>query len=233
MFYSKSTGGFYDSSIHGTPTMSIIDPVWVRPMTEIPDPNWIASDHPEGTPVPLVNSPDMSIEGPTVIVNNPASLIPADAVEITDAEHAALLNAQSMGRVIEADALGMPIAVDPPKPTAAQVWELIKAERDRRTDLGGYKVGTKWFHSDQKSRSQQLGLVLLGSNIPANTPWKTMDGSFVTMTQTLAGQILAAAAASDIAIFAAAETHKAAMEAAADPAAYDFSVGWPKVYGEV
>lgn len=111
-------------------------------------------------------------------------------------------------------------------------WEEIKAERDRRTEQGGYKVGTKWFHSDQKSRSQQLGLVLLGANIPANLQWKTMDGSFVTMTAALAQQLLAAAAASDQAIFAAAEAHRQAMEASADPAAYDFSTGWPKVFGE-
>lgn len=108
----------------------------------------------------------------------------------------------------------------------------IKTERDRRTENGGYKVGTKWFHSDQPSRSQQLGLVLLGANIPANLQWKTMDGSFVTMTQQLAGQVLAAAAASDQAIFATAEAHRQAMEASADPAAYDFSTGWPKVFGE-
>lgn len=123
-----------------------------------------------------------------------------------------------------------------PTPSAAQAkgakWDAIKAERDRRTDQGGYKVGAKWFHSDQKSRSQQLGLVLLGASIPANLQWKTMDGSFVTMTQTLAGQVLAAAAASDQAIFAAAEAHRQAMEASADPAAYDFSTGWPKVFGE-
>lgn len=112
----------------------------------------------------------------------------------------------------------------------AEKWEAIKAERDRRTGQGGYKVGTKWFHSDQKSRSQQLGLVLLGANIPAGLQWKTMDGSFVTMTQQLAGQILAAGAASDQAIFAAAETHKAAMESSADPSSYDFSGGWPAIF---
>lgn len=158
--------------------------------------------------------------------------IPEDAVKISAEEHAALLAAQSSGKVIQADNDGMPIAVDPPRQSAAQVWERIKAERDHRTENGGYKAGTKWFHSDQKSRSQQLGLVLLGSIIPAGLQWKTMDGSFVTMTQQLAGQVLAAAAASDQAIFAAAETHKAAMEASQDPAAYDFSTGWPKVFGE-
>lgn len=109
----------------------------------------------------------------------------------------------------------------------AAKWDAIKAERDRRTDQGGYKVGTKWFHSDQKSRSQQLGLVLLGANIPPNLQWKTMDGSFVAMTQALAQQILESCAASDQAIFAVAEAHKAEMESSADPASYDFSCGWP------
>jgi hypothetical protein len=123
-----------------------------------------------------------------------------------------------------------------PAPDLAQLkaakWELIKAERDRRTDQGGYKVGTKWFHSDQKSRSQQLGLALLGASLPADLQWKTMDGSFVAMTQQLASQVIGAAAASDQEIFAAAETHKVAMEASADPSTYDFSTGWPKIYGE-
>lgn len=140
-------------------------------------------------------------------------LLPAGCIEIADAE-AAALRAPTVEK------------------SRADKWDAIKAERDRRTETGGYKVGTHWFHSDQKSRSQQLGLVLLGANIPANTPWKTMDGSFIVMTQELAGQILAAAAVSDIGIFTAAEAHKAAMEASADPSAYDFSTGWPKIYGE-
>lgn len=112
------------------------------------------------------------------------------------------------------------------------MWSAIKTERDRRKSQGGVKVGTKWFHSDDPSRIQQLGLVMMGAGIPANTQWKTMDGSFVTMTQTLAGQIFQASAANDMAIFAAAEAHKAAMEASADPASYDFSTGWPKAFGE-
>lgn len=112
------------------------------------------------------------------------------------------------------------------------LWESIKANRDRRTQHGGYQVAGKWFHSDTFSRTQQLGLVMLGASIPPDTQWKTMDGSFVTMTPTLASQVFAAAAASDIEIFAAAEAHRTAMDAAADPAAYDFSSGWPAAFGE-
>lgn len=117
-----------------------------------------------------------------------------------------------------------------PDQIKAEIWERIKEKRDFLTKNGGYKVGNKWYHSDEFSRTQQLGLVLLGANIPAGTKWKTMDGSFVNMTQTLAGQILSAAAASDLAFFQAAELHKAAMEASTDPENYDFSSGWPDTY---
>ena len=177
MFYSKSTGGFYDSAIHG-------------------------------------------------------DNIPKDVVEITKEQHAALLEGKSQGKVIVAGKGGKPELAEPAGPTVAEVWAQIKDERDRRIQSGGYKVGTKWFHSDTFSRTQQMGLMMMGAAIPANTPWKTMDGSFITMTQTLAGQIFGTAAASDMAIFAAAETHRVAMEASADPAAYDYSTGWPKIYGE-
>ena len=66
MFYSKSTGGFYDRSIHG-------------------------------------------------------DNIPSDAVEITEAEHAALLEGQSQGKIISADKNGKPVLKDPPPPTADQI----------------------------------------------------------------------------------------------------------------
>ena len=66
MFYSKSTGGFYDTAIHG-------------------------------------------------------DNIPADAVEITEAEHAALLEGQSQGKRIVADESGRPTLQDPPPPTAEQI----------------------------------------------------------------------------------------------------------------
>lgn len=58
--------------------------------------------------------------------------IPADAVEITSEEHAALLAAQSAGRRIQPDANGYPVAVDPPPPTDAELATAIRAERDTR-----------------------------------------------------------------------------------------------------
>lgn len=110
-------------------------------------------------------------------------------------------------------------------------WEAIKVERDRRK-AGGVRVGDHWFHSDDPSRIQQLGLVLMGAGIPADLQWKTMSGEFVTMTQALAGQVFQAIAAADTADFANAEAHRVAMEAAANPATYDFSGGWVQTYEE-
>lgn len=114
----------------------------------------------------------------------------------------------------------------------AAKWDEIKAERDRRTQTGGYPAAGKWFHSDTFSRTQILALVMLGANIPAGLQWKTMDGTFIAMDAALANQVFAAAATQDTATFQAAEAHKAAMEASPDPASYDYSTGWPTIYGE-
>jgi hypothetical protein len=117
--------------------------------------------------------------------------------------------------------------------TQAPSWEAIKYERDRRKSEGGYQAAGKWFHSDDTSRIQQLGLVILGANIPAGLKWKTLDGSFVVMTPTLAQQIFAAAAASDMALFAVAEKARADFEVlpADKQATFDLSaIPWPPQY---
>lgn len=111
------------------------------------------------------------------------------------------------------------------------MWTVLKTERDRRK-AGGVKVGTKWYHSDDTSRIQQIALVMLGSNIPAGLQWKTMDGTFITMTATLAGQIFGAIVMSDQNIFAIAEQKKAAMESLENPETYDAYSGWPLIFGE-
>lgn len=122
-------------------------------------------------------------------------------------------------------------------------WDCIKARRDA-IKAGGVKVGTKWYHTDTESRIQHIGLLekaraaratggtdatrlqALGQDIK----WKTMDGSFIYLTVKLAEDIFSAVTDLDAAAFAAAETHRVAMEASADPAAYDFSVGWPATF---
>lgn len=123
---------------------------------------------------------------------------------------------------------GLPEPADPVP--AAEMWDRIKAERDRRKYLG-VKVGTHWFHSDDASRIQQMSLMLMGQAMPAGIQWKTLTSApppvFVAMTPSLALAIFNATAASDMAVFAAAEAHRVAMEASADPGTYDFTGGWP------
>lgn len=111
------------------------------------------------------------------------------------------------------------------------IWEDIKTKRELRLASGFYCEGKGW-HSDNESRIKYLGLLMLGTNMPTTIYWKTMDGSFVQMTPTLIGQIFNALAAWDTSTFTKAEEHKAAMIQSADPFAYDYSEGWPLIYGE-
>jgi hypothetical protein len=112
-----------------------------------------------------------------------------------------------------------------------RMWKKIQVERDRRK-YNGVKVGANWYHSDDPSRIQQIGLVLMGAGMPAGIMWKTLSGGFVQMTPTLALQIFSATGAQDMAIFAKAEYHKAYMVMSPSPSTYDFSTGWPVTFGE-
>lgn len=116
-----------------------------------------------------------------------------------------------------------------------KVWQQIKAKRDEIQDNGGCEVGGKWYHTDTKSKQQQIALVMVGANIPNDLLWKTMDGSFVQMTQQLANQVFAAQVARETAVFTVAETHRAAVNAlqtAEDVNGYDYSTGWPQTFEE-
>lgn len=115
------------------------------------------------------------------------------------------------------------------------MWLEIKAERDKRVEESGTKVGLKWFHSDIKSKQQQSILVQaagLGLMVDGAIQWKTMDGSFVPMTRLLATQIFGAAITNETAIFAVAETHRKMMLLSSDPSNYNFSNGWPETFQE-
>lgn len=160
--------------------------------------------------------------------------LPDDIIDVPQEDFNAAMarNPEDTLDVVEGRVVVIPKPALTRAESVAEAWARIKAERDRRKSQGGIKIGAKWFHSDDASRIQQIGLVMMGAGIPVNTQWKTMDGSFVAMTQTLAEQIFQASAANDMAIFAAAEVHKSAMEASSDPASYDFSTGWPKAFGE-
>lgn len=172
--------------------------------------------------------------------------LPSDLIEVPQQDFDVAMS-RAPGDVLDV-VDGRVVVVPKPAPTAAEIkaskWEAIKAERDRRK-AGGFKVGTLWFHSDADSRIQHIGLkdkardlLAAGGAMTDNLTilgqpvrWKTMDGSFADATAQLAFDIVAAAGDLDARLFAVAETHRAAMEAAADPSAYDFYAGWPAAFG--
>ena len=117
-----------------------------------------------------------------------------------------------------------------PQPSALARQE--RANEQLRAHMAALHIKAFQHRPDADySRIQQLGLVMMGANLPA-IQWKTLGGGFVTMTPALATGIFQATAQADTRIFAAAELHRAALAALTDFRAidaYDFSGGWPEV----
>src|SRR5574343_1114265 len=118
--------------------------------------------------------------------------------------------------------------------------DLIKHERDKRIENGGYKVGNNWFHSDKTSRDQHMMLYVrakevqaAGGNMDSPFPnpampgspllWKTLGGPYVPMTPNLALQIVTAAQVQQAALHLVAAQ---AMQACTAPSA----VQWPETF---
>lgn len=131
-FFSASTGGFYDTNIHGTRTMMVPDPDWVRPTKEIPvvDEGGKPVIGDDGEEV-FEAVPDMDAEHPLVEVENPDCRLPADAIQISEELHRSLMEAQARGKVIRPGEGGVPEAVDPPEPTDEELAARMIRERDR------------------------------------------------------------------------------------------------------
>lgn len=125
------------------------------------------------------------------------------------------------------------IPLDSPNQAKADAWEKIKIKRDSLRFNGGVKVGDNWFLSSQSAAIEYNSILNLGvSNSTVIRPnWRTMNGAAVSMTPALAKQIIAAGFQQAAAIDDAAQAHKTAMESSLDPAAYDFTGGWPETFG--
>lgn len=108
--------------------------------------------------------------------------------------------------------------------------EKIKVHRDTLTTQGGYKVDTKWYHSDVFSRIQQVSLTIMGNGVPPGLQWKTMDKTFVNMTPAIVQQLFQAAATQDIALFSYAEYLIGQVNASSDPASINIYAGWPETF---
>jgi hypothetical protein len=145
---------------------------------------------------------------------------------------------------IEQDAVDAAYAAARPAQIKESQWQAIKAKRDTRKSVG-VQVGAFWFHTDADSRIQQLGLkdqardVLAAGGTTATVlqklgqdiPWQTMSGASTPMTVQLSFAVIAAVGDLDTLCHYVALQHKAAMEAAADPSAYDYQNGWPATFG--
>jgi hypothetical protein len=118
------------------------------------------------------------------------------------------------------------------------MWDKLQAHRDWREQNNGTPVMVngvqKWFHSDDPSKIKQLALVKAAdlNQMPADLQWKTMDRSFVTMTNDLAYSIYIEAMMMSTQIFAVAEQHRQNLMASDNPEAYDYSGGWPQMFSE-
>lgn len=128
-----------------------------------------------------------------------------------------------------------------PAEVKAMVWGRIKAERDRRSELGGCIVDGRWYDIDQKSAirykymADKAAAMGAGDSDVIRSDWRPMDydiSGSVDMTYGMLKQIMDAGIDAGMAIDDAAQVHKIMMEASPDPINYDFSVGWPVCYGD-
>ena len=172
------------------------------------------------------------------------SIIPAEALEVSDELFFQTINEiDGVWSLVDGEIVKLPFPAPDSAAVKASQWEAIKAKREQ-VKAGGVKVGTKWFHSDIESRVQHLGLkdkardlLSAGGTMTdrlqvggSDIQWKTQNGTLIYITAQIAFDIVAAVGVLDAQAHYAAEVHKATMEASADPAAYDFSGGWPAVY---
>jgi hypothetical protein len=91
--------------------------------------------------------------------------IPADAIEITREQHAALLEGQSIGKRIVADSAGFPALQDPPPPTLADIIrgyiDAVQSHMDSAARDRGYDdIKTAVTYADEPAvpKFQQEGI---------------------------------------------------------------------------
>ena len=108
------------------------------------------------------------------------------------------------------------------------MWELIKARRLQAVTSGVYVESVdKWFHTDEvsvTSYSTIAGMIALNNYEPVQ--WKTMDNTWLLLTEPLFKELQTAMSAKTNANYAVAEQHKAAMLQADNPLDYDYSTDW-------
>lgn len=154
VFFSPSTGGFFEEQIHGFRQISIPDPAWFRPVLDVtvaPGETFGTMTNTGKKPLVIKDVPDMDAVAPQIVVDNPDCRIPADAAEVPDEYRWELVNAQATGKIIVANADGYPVLRDPPPPSVSELAAHVRRERDARmTDF-------EWRYA-RNAREVRLGL---------------------------------------------------------------------------
>lgn len=115
-----------------------------------------------------------------------AGKIPSDAVSVSDDAYVSLMAAQSSGKVIQGDANGNPVAVNPPSPSAAQLavkaaLEAQQAGINITSTVAPSLSGTYAITSDSQANvSAIVTYILLNGNFPGASdtmPWSDKNGN--------------------------------------------------------
>lgn len=93
--------------------------------------------------------------------------VPDDAVDVSTAEHAALMQAQGAGKVIRPDRDGRPVAADPPPPSTEQIMSRLNArvqfwldEQARALGYADMKSAVTYAEESAVPKFQQEGQAL-------------------------------------------------------------------------
>lgn len=155
IFYSAKENTFFNELFHGTRTIQVPDPEWVRPTIPIQDPTWdrphIQVDNPdwsEGDTVtpetilvpdldavaPMIEVPDDSASAPLVVVPNPKCLLPPESelVDVPQEEHDEIYRVLSLGgSILVPGKNGRPSTAPAPGPTLDELKARERSIRDR------------------------------------------------------------------------------------------------------
>lgn len=202
MYYSATTGGFYSEDIHGKILI------------------------PEKKPT------DVDGEFVDVVVRNPNTKIPEDAVWVDDGEYQFLLTEQTKGKIITSDESGKPklkeIVLTLDEVRTIKLREL--ADYRYTVEVGGILINGITIYTDPISQSKLTGAWVKMQMTPTKTiNWKGENG-WVKTTKSDIEAIAVAVADHVQTCFDMEYQHSQLINSIEDVellSAYDVKTGWP------
>ena len=124
LFWSPSAGGFFDEAIHGERLVLVVDE------ERMADLDAAAASGEGESGDDMVDRDEIALDPPRKWIANAACIIPADAIEISSAEHEAMMGEVAAGKRIVSDEHGRPVAVEPVQ-TVEEALAALRQRRDR------------------------------------------------------------------------------------------------------